>query len=116
MISRIFIPFLLLLLLVTSCTTDQQSLDEDKMLVSSEVFTTQIGSREAYGVQFRLTSEKQRFAQYSIQLKVGAKVWLDTLNLEIPAGDTLETEVIFSESEVLESDLVELTIKGTPIE
>lgn len=115
MISRIFIPFLLLALLVTSCTGTDDEAAQDKMLVSSEVFTTPIGSRDAYGVQLRLTADKKSFAEYSIQLKIGSKVWLDTLKLEIPAGDTLETEIIFSESEVKESDLVELNIKGTPI-
>lgn len=117
MISKTFTPFLLLLLLVTSCmTTESQYLMEDEMLVDSEVFTTSIGQDEVYGVQFKLTSQNRTYAQYIIELKVNADVWLDTINLEIPAGDTLETEVIFSESEVQESDFVELSIKGTPLD
>ena len=116
MISKTPFSFLMLLLLVTSCVTDEAEHEADKMLVSSQVFTTPIGDKDAYAVQFRLTSEERTYAQYIIQLNVGSEVWLDTINLEVPAGDTLETEVIFSESEVKESDLVELTIKGSPLE
>jgi hypothetical protein len=111
MISRLFKPFLLLALLVTSCAEMEEKPAKDNMLVSSDVFTSTIGHSKAYGVQLRLTADEKSLAGYIIQLKVGSKVWLDTLKLEVPAGDTLETEVVFSESEVNESDVVELTVK-----
>lgn len=112
---KTFIPFVLLLLLVTACEPEAQT-SADPYLVSSEVFTSRVGENRVYGVQMRLSSEERSFRQYAVELKVNSKVWLDTINLEIPAGDTLETELIFSGAIVSENDLVQHSLKGRNIE
>lgn len=106
--------FVLLLLLVTSCEPNLET-EPDSMLVASEVFTSRIGDKAVYGVALRLFADQKSYVQYQVELKVNERVWLDTLKIEIPGRDTLESELIFSGSEVGEDDLVELNIKGTPL-
>lgn len=111
---HLLLPFVLLLLLVTSCG-DEPHRTEPNLVVSSEVFTTKIGSKEAYGVQMKLSSDSARDIQYVIELKVNEQVWLDTIVIGVPQKDTLESEVIFSESQVKPNDLVELNIKASSL-
>ncbi len=111
----VFISIVLFLLLVTSCETTEPK-SEDPYLVSSEIFYSRIGSKQAYGVQLRLSADKKTYVKYAIELKVNEQVWLDTLSLEIPGGDTLESELVFSGSKVEEDDLVELNLTAIPIE
>ena len=102
--------------LAGACQQDSGQMN-DKNLVSKEVFTTRIGDKQVYGVQLRATGTTDKsFGAYAIELSVGEKTWLDTLKMELNPGDTLESEVIFSEAQVQKSVDPELKIEAIDFE
>ncbi len=86
-------------LLAAACSTDTSSSD-DPYLADSEIFDTEVGGRRVYGVRLFFSSpdQKPRNLGYQVSLYQSDKVWIDTLYTEISANDTVEGEVIFTES------------------
>ena len=110
------IPVLLLWLLVTSCQSGSDSPSATDEVFQNEVFTSRIGNEQVYGVRMRFYEDRSKKQRYLVQLSADAEVWIDTIEINVPAQDTLEYELVFSESRVQKDDLVEVKIKKLALE
>jgi hypothetical protein len=113
--KSIYILFLTAFL-ITSCTTDSSV--NDANLVESETFEMKLGSKKVYGVRMQLkpSGEQTEFLGYEVQFYQDDKVWIDTVLTELTPGDTLETEVIFSQSQVNPNSSVSFKTKSFQLE
>lgn len=109
--KRFLLP---LALLAFSCQNDGATSSSDN-LISAETFTTQIG-KDVYGVRLKVASEKKLYLGYEVSLYLEDKVWIDTLYLDIPPGDTVESELIFTQAEPQENIEPEIKTKRLYLE
>lgn len=95
--------------MLAACSVSNSEEISDSHMVSEEVFKTQLGNKEVYGVRLMLTTPKPIEAmEYRVQLSRNELVWIDTVGVEIEQNDTVETEVIFSEAVAEPNDKVEI--------
>lgn len=104
-----YLPFALAL--TCACQTESTN-DKDLEVVSQEVITSRMGNRKVYGVRFRATADEDKTQGFAIELARNADVWLDTVYLELSAGDTLESELIFSDAYVGGNESTKLKINS----
>lgn len=114
--TPLFFSVLLLGLLVTSCQYDAEGDSAKTQAPENEIITSRIGSDLVYGARMRLYEEQAGSLNYLVQLSVGAEVWIDTVEIAVPAKDTLEYDLIFPNSRVGSDDLTQLTIKKLSLE
>ena len=89
--------FLVLVLLLGSCSSETP----ESYITKSETFKSKIGPREVHGIRLYISSPQNisENAGFQVQLNQGSKVWIDTLKVSLAPGDTIESEVIFTESD-----------------
>ena len=86
-------------LLAVACSQENKS-PVDPYITDSEIYTTNLKNRKVYGVRLFFYSPDGRPKNlcYQVSFYQGDKVWIDTVMAEINPGDTLEGEVVFTES------------------
>lgn len=95
--------------MLAACSVSNSEESKDRHLLSEEVFKTKLGKNEVYGVRLMLTTPKPREGvSYRVQLSQNELVWIDTLMMDLKKGDTVETELIFSEAVAAPNDQVEI--------
>lgn len=86
-------------------------------IVDSELISIPLGANEVHGVRLRLSAkEKTDYRAYIITLYQDEKVWIDTLRTEVPANDTIDGEVYFTEAIVDKNKSTEFKIESYSIE
>ncbi|MEQ9262815.1 MAG: hypothetical protein RLP14_06610 [Owenweeksia sp.] len=106
------------LLMASMACTSENTGSSDAYIANSEVFTTELGSRKAYGVRLFLYSPdgQPKNLGYQVSFYQSDKLWMDTIYAEISPGDTLEGEVIFTESRVKKDEDVSFKTQSFEIE
>lgn len=99
----------LIVAMAAGCQTENPGTEEVQVL-DKQVNTMKLGTEEVYSVSFKATADKDMYQLMSIELARDEDVWLDTIALELSAGDTLDTEIIFSDAKAANGSEPELKI------
>jgi hypothetical protein len=99
------IASLLLLGLFMACNPspndgDDQNEKTEAKFPTQELIEFELNNKVVYGVLIKDYSDKAANRAYELQLNVADQVWIDSLFLDLPGGDTVQGEVIFMEAEV----------------
>lgn len=70
----------------------------------------EVNRNVVYAVIIKDVSEKHTARGYSVQLKLGDKVWVDTLHLDLPEGDTVQSEIIFADAIIDDNGAASLSV------
>ncbi len=109
------VAILLTALLGAACSQNEEAVPFEK-IVSQEIVSQKLGSKEVYGVKLELTGQETSQWMFDLKLKVGDNTYSDTLWTELYPGDTTLSEVFFTDAEVQPNVKTELTIEASPIE
>lgn len=86
---------------MVSCSNETSKF-EDPYLAEAEIFESSLGSKEVYGVRVQLKSPNNILETkgFKVSFYQDNKVWIDTILAELNPKDTLESEVIFTQSAI----------------
>lgn len=98
----------LLALSLYACQNQQAA--EEKTALHYELSEMELGPQRVYVALITDFSAENAECGYAVSLRQGEKVWLDTLYLDLPAGDTVASEVIFAEAPVQDQMPAHLTV------
>lgn len=77
---------------------------------------TEVNSTVVYGVLVQDSSAERSNRAYEVTFKLGDKVWLDTLILELPGKEMVQGELIFGEAVVDDMGGANFEVKSIEIE
>lgn len=106
-------------LALAACNSAQTEKGEatDPNIASQELVEIQLVDKTVYGVGMQLTTTKNIDARnIVVSLKLDEKVWYDTSRIDLTAGDTLYSEVVFLDAEVVKNALVSFEAKTYSID
>lgn len=114
--KRVF--YLAFALFILNSCSEEGILEPKGYVVKSDVFETQLGSKNVYGLSLKLKSpeNKNEIKGIKISFYQNEKVWIDTVFAELNAADTLHSDVIFTQSNTLEKGEVTYKFESFDIE
>lgn len=77
---------------------------------------TEINANVVYGVVIQDSSAERSNRGYEVTFKLGDKVWIDTLILELPGKERVQGELIFAEAIVDDMGGANFEVKSIEIE
>lgn len=107
------------LLAVVACQNNPQEESangESRNFPIYQQIETEVNSTVVYGVLVQDSSAERSNRAYEVTFKLGEKVWLDTLILELPGKEMVQGELIFGEAVVDDMGGANFEVKSIEIE
>lgn len=114
--KRVF--YLVFALIILNSCSEEVLLEPSGYVVKSDVFETQLGGKNVYGLSLKIKSpeNKKEIKGIKVSFYQNEKVWIDTVFAELNATDTLHSDIIFTQSNTSEKGEVTYKFESFDIE